>query len=201
MDGGTLYLFTDKLHQYAEASPEDKVKDILKNFARFPQMLAGYKLNWEIIIQAEKRYNHDAHRSTLGMRVQISTISNPTMSEAISNFEIETAHTNNGLHRVLQDTDTPDQHVMEKCIIDDMQDDYKIVQNLIHMIGGTNEKMLLRYLERENISLQQLADECHFELATYKKKIYTIKKAVLISAAECIGVKYGIIQRGRHGES
>lgn len=195
MDAEAKYPYVKKLHHYSRSDTECKVKYILKNYERFPKMVAGYDSNWEVIIKAEKRYNLEASKGDLGIRVQKSGTSDPTMNEAISNVEIEQSQSENDLRVILKGTDDPNQHIREKLIIQDMKDDYIILQNAIHALGKKDEQMLLRYLQRENDGLQDLADECNLELSTYKKYIYSIKKAVIISAVECIDLKYGIIQR------
>lgn len=198
MGAETPYSYEEKLHHYSESAPEYKVKYILANYDRFPRIVAGYESNWEVIIRAERRYSQVAEKGVLGVRVQTSEISDPTMTDAISNLEINAAHTKKELFHVLKGTDNPDQHIMAKCIIQDMQDDYEILRNMICMLGQADEEMLLRYLQREDDSLQNLADECGLELATYKKRIYNLKKSVSFSAVECIEVKYGLVQRERY---
>lgn len=189
------YTYIKKLHQYSKSDSECKAKFILKNYEQFPKIIAGYESNWAVIIKAEKRYNEKIASGDPGVRIQKSGISNPTMNEAIANLEISTARSENDLRHILKGTDNLDQHVKDKLIIQDMQDDYTIMCNAIHALGNKEEVMFLRYLTREKDALQDLADEFKMDLANFKKQIYSIKKDVILSAVECIDLKYGIIER------
>ncbi|SFG84982.1 hypothetical protein [Oribacterium sp. WCC10] len=195
MEVEAKYSYVKKLHHYSRSDPECKAKFILKNYERFPKIIAGYESNWAIIVKAEKRYNEKAASGELGVRIQKSGTSNPTMNEAIANLELSTARSETDLRHVLKGTDNPDQHVKDKLIIQDMQDDYTILCNAIYALGTKDEEMFVRYLTRENEALQDLADEYKMELANFKKQIYSIKKAVFLSTVECIDLKYGIIER------
>lgn len=194
------YPYTRKLFGYAKATSLDKVKCIMKNFERFPNLIAGYEATWKIIVQAELRHSHDADRGELGVRVQMSGISDPTMDSAVLNTALDQAQSENDLRHILNGTDNPSQHITEKMIIMDMQDDFMILKNQIHTLGVSDEERLLHYLQRESMTLQELADESHLQLASYKKMIYGIKKTVIASAVEYIDLKYNILERGTHVE-
>ena len=200
MGAEAQYSYVKKLHHYSRSDPECKAKYILKNYERFPKMVEGYQSNWEIIIKAEKRYNQEADKGDLGVRVQKSGTSNPTMNEVIANIEIEEAHSESELRLVLRGTDNPDQHIREKLIIQDMQDDYTIMRNAIHALGKKEEEMFLRYLLKEDETLQDLATELHMDLANFKKQIYNIKKSVILSTVECFDLKYSFIHRRANDE-
>ena len=189
------YSYEEKLHHYSGSAPEYKVKYILENYGRFLRIVAAYELNWQIIINAERRYHEEEDKGHTGVRIQMSGISDPTMKDAISNVEIQQAQTKSDLQRILKNTDDSDEHIEAKLTIQDMQDDYTILQNIIHTLGERDEERLLRYLHRENEGLQTLADECQMELSAYKKQIYSLKKMVMLSAVECIDLKYKIMQR------
>lgn len=194
------YPYTRKLFDYAMANPFDKVKYMMDNFDRFQNLITGYEADWKIIVQAEMRHRHEADKDELGVRVQMGGISNPTMDNAMLNIALDQAQSENDLLHILKGTDNPIQYIKEKMIIQDMKDDYMILNNQIHALGAGNEERLLHYLRRENLTLQMLADESHLHLASYKKLIYGIKKAVIASAVECIDLKYYILERGKHAE-
>lgn len=192
------YPYTRKLFGYAKATSFDKVKYIMKNYECFPNLIAGYEANWKIIVQAELRHSHKADRGELGVRVQMSGISDPTMDNAVQNTVLGQAQSENDLLGIFIGTDNPIQYIKEKMIIQDMKDDYMILKNQIHALGAGNEERLLRYLQRKDLTLQMLADESHLQLASYKKMIYGIKKTVITSAVEYIDLKYSILERGEH---
>ena len=100
----------------------------------------------------------------------------------------------------MRGTDNPDQHIREKLIIQDMQDDYTIMRNAIHALGKKEEEMFLRYLLKEDETLQDLATELHMDLANFKKQIYNIKKSVILSTVECFDLKYSFIHRRANDE-
>lgn len=188
------YLLGKKLQRYVRSDSEGKAAYILSNYERFPKMIAGYKSIWEIIVKAEKRYNASLDYGNPGIRVQSSGNSDPTMTEAMTNIEIESATSEAELRDILKGTDNPEQHLKERLAIRSMQDDYTITRNVIHALEQRDEELFLKYLRRKG-SLQEIADEYHVELSTCKKRIYRIKKTVMKSAMEYIDLKEQIVLR------
>ena len=194
MDVEQHYSYVKKLQNYSKFDPECKVKFILNNFKRFLKLVDGFEATWGIIVKAEKRYNSAAGSGDLGVRVQKSGYSNPTMQEAMFNMEMERAKTESELGSIVKGTDNPNQHIWEKHIIQDMRDDYSIMVNAIHELDQLDEEMFLRYLKKEDV-VRDIADKCNIQYSSAKRKIYDIRKTVILTAAENIELKYRIINR------
>ena len=167
---------------------------LLSNFERFPRMIARYESNWEIVVKAEKRYNSVSANGNLGVRVQKSGTSDPTMNEAISNIEIQQASSDTELRIMLKETDHPEEHLVEKLIIQDMQDDYAIILNAIHSLDKADAELFLSYLKKEK-SVQEIAAKCNIQYSSAKRKVYDIRKSVIDTAVEDIKLKYSIIHQ------
>jgi hypothetical protein len=162
-------------------------------------LIDSYESTWEIIVKAEKRYNARAELGDIGIRVQRTRNSNPTMEEAIINTELELVKSGTNLKVLVKGTDNPAQRIKEKLIIQDMRDDYSIIVNAIHSLDQKDEEIFLRYLNNE-YDVNDIADCNQITYTSAKSKIYNIRKTVILNATENIKLKYEILNRREGNE-
>lgn len=198
MKAEAYYPFSVHLQDYSQKDPKCKARYILDNFSRFPKMIEGYESDWKITVKAEKRYNFLKEMGDPGIRVQASKISNPTMNQAISKFEEDTATTAKDIRSLVHGTDDPGRRIMEKMVIADMKDDYEIILNAIHRLDSSDENLFLPYIRTEK-TIQEVADELQVQYSSAKNKMRRLKKMVLFTATENIRHKNEIIKR-RYGD-
>jgi hypothetical protein len=199
MKAEVRYSYARHLQEYSNSDTEIKVKFLLSNYNRLPKLIDSYESTWEIIVKAEKRYNARAELGDIGIRVQRTRNSNPTMAEALINAELDLAKTETNLRVLVKGTDNPAQRIKEKLIIQDMRDDYSIIVNAIHSLDQKDEEIFLRYLNNE-YDVNDIADCNQITYTSAKSKIYNIRKTVILNATENIKLKYEILNRREGNE-
>ena len=199
MKAEVRYSYARHLQEYSNSDTEIKVKYLLSNYNRLPKLIDSYESTWEIVVKAEKRYNASSELGDLGIRVQRTRNSNPTMAEALINAELDLAKTETNLRVLVKGTDNPAQRIKEKLIIQDMRDDYSIIVNAIHSLDQKDEEIFLRYLNNE-YDVNDIADCNQITYTSAKSKIYNIRKTVILNATENIKLKYEILNRREGNE-
>lgn len=135
------------VEQYLEAGISDRIDIILNNYRDFPGLIDGFEDTLKWLIISEKRYNRTASRGSLGIRVSSTKCSDPTADAAIENQETLDAIRGNGdLERVLQNTDCPERHRREACLLMDMREDYELVSAQIRTLPGSEREDIQKYL-------------------------------------------------------
>lgn len=185
----------DVLENYYLSDSRNRANFLFEHYKLMPKVLDSLESNLMIIIRAETRHKILQSSTELGIKVQNNRISNPTMDDAIENYEISEAHTERELRNALKGTDNPDLYIREILMIRDTRDDYDLFVNAVRALDKRREEMLLRYLSREMECLQDIAEDFDMRLPSFKKSIYAIKKSVIDLAAEYIDLKSGVTKK------
>ena len=114
------------VHRYAKADAMDRINLIYNNFASFLGVVESRTEGLVYLIENEKATNRRHENGDLGVRVQKSTISDPTGNTATGNVMTRDAliacDFSGG---VLDGTDMGEAFIREALILKDMRRDYK----------------------------------------------------------------------------
>lgn len=191
------YSFANELRRYAVTEAVGKADYILNNYSGLKKTLNSYVHIWKTVIVAEKRHNALAEKGETGVRIQTSGRGDPTAVQAISNIEIEKAGTEEEIRNVVQGTDDPEQHIWERMMISDMNDDLQIMNDAIQMLSDKNEALFMAYIRAER-TISEMASDMNVQYDTARARIYKMKKFVMKRASSNIEIKYRLIE-GRTG--
>ena len=191
------YSFANELRRYAVTEAVGKADYILNNYRGLKKTLNSYEHIWKTVIVAEKRHNALAEKGETGVRIQTSGSNDPTAAQALSNIEIEKAISGNEIRNVVQGTDDPEQHILERMMIFDMNDDLQIMNDAIQMLGDENEKLFMAYIRSEK-TIGEMASDMNVQYDTARARICKMRKFVMKRASSNIEIKYRLIE-GRTG--
>ena len=81
----------DLLVSYREADPLGRVEIVFANYHIFPKVIRKMEKKTQYKIKAEREYVRSHNRGELGVRVQMSNLSDTTADEAVVNVMLEEA--------------------------------------------------------------------------------------------------------------
>ena len=178
------------LRRYETADPEEKVRFILNHFAGFELILTSYEDYIRISIEEECRYNRRKEEGDAGVRVHGGVPSDPTLSQAVRNMEIDKAIRSGDMNHVLAYTDDPQMHQQDCFILSDMRSDYRYTVEAIRRLRPEEQTLYLDYITGRR-DLYRIAEECGIQYQSAKNKIARIRIRVVKMAGRTLLVKYG----------
>ena len=184
------YFYRKDLRRYETAEPEEKVRFILNHFSGFEMMLSSFEGYIRISIEEECRYNRRKGEGDAGVRVQGGFTSDPTLSQAVRNIEIEEAIRSGDMNQVLEYTDEPQMHRQDCFILTDMRSDYRYTVEAIRRLKPCEQTLYLDYITGRK-DLYRIAEDCGIQYQSAKNKIARIRIRVVKMAGRTLLVKYG----------
>ena len=153
-------------------------------------ILTSYEDYIRISIEEECRYNRRKEEGDAGVRVHGGFPSDPTLSQAVRNMEIDKAIRSGDMNRVLAYTDDPQMHQQDCFILSDMRSDYRYTVEAIRRLRPEEQTLYLDYITGRR-DLYRIAEECGIQYQSAKNKIARIRIRVVKMAGRTLLVKYG----------
>ena len=167
------------VHRYAKADAMDRINLIYNNFASFLGVVEIRTEGLVYLIENEKATNRRHENGDLGVRVQKSTISDPTGNTATGNVMTRDAliacDFSGG---VLDGTDRREAFIREALILKDMRRDYKLFNDQLNCLEEKEREVVLNFIERKK-TMNELAEELCIDYYSVKKKLRRSKKKVM----------------------
>ena len=167
------------VHRYAKADAMDRINLIYNNFASFLGVVESRTEGLVYLIENEKATNRRHENGDLGVRVQKSTISDPTGNTATGNVMTRDAliacDFSGG---VLDGTDRREAFIREALILKDMRRDYKLFNDQLNCLEEKEREIVLNFIERKK-TMNELAEELCIDSYSVKKKLRRSKKKVM----------------------
>ncbi|MCF0127322.1 MAG: hypothetical protein HUJ70_02075, partial [Pseudobutyrivibrio sp.] len=175
------------LTKYAEASPEARVRLIIKNYENFITAVEVCEEKLNRTIQAEISYARRQEKGDLGVRVQSNGIpGNPTENEAIQHMDIQDAIRRGYLtDSMLVDMECAARHQQEARTLRIMRLDYDAFNLQLKAMAKKDYEIIHPLFTREK-SLGDIAEENGLCYESAKNKVYRIRKAFIKDAADLL---------------
>lgn len=167
------------VHRYAKADAMNRINLIYNNFASFLGVVESRTEGLVYLIENEKATNRRHENGDLGVRVQKSTISDPTGNTATGNVMTRDAliacDFSGG---VLDGTDRREAFIREALILKDMRRDYQLFNDQLNCLEEKEREIVLNFIERKK-TMNELAEELCIDYYSVKKKLRRSKKKVM----------------------
>jgi hypothetical protein len=162
--------------EYAKADASGRVNLIYNNFAIFLGVIDSRTNGLVYLIENEKATNRRHENGELGVRVQKSTISDPTGNTATGNVMTRDALVacdfSNG---VLEGTDRGELFKKEAFVLRDMRRDYQLFNDQLNNLSEEERQLVLSYIEKGK-RLSDLAEELQLEYCSVRQRLYRSKR-------------------------
>ena len=172
------------VRRYAKADAMDRINLIYNNFTSFLGVVESRTEGLVYLIENEKATNRRHENGDLGVRVQKSTISDPTGNMATGNVMTRDAlmacDFSGG---VLDGTDRREAFIREALVLKDMRRDYKLFNDQLSSLEEKERELVLSYIERKK-TMSELAEDLCIDYSSVKKKLYRSKKKVMYLMAD-----------------
>lgn len=166
--------------KYGSANPAKRIDIILDYYQEFPEIIEGQQESLFYRIKNEREYLRQSRRDDLGVRVQTSGSSNPTMREAIENLTIKAAvQGDEDMDELLQDVDQTETEEIfrELYILQKMREEYRLLNNQLLLLSSSEKRVFKLFMEG-NRDFQELADVEGIQNASARRRIWQIRKKI-----------------------
>lgn len=109
-------------------------------------------------------------------------------------MKFEDAFKTGNIRSILEDTDDPDRHAEDFCIIVSMESDYARVRKALHHLKPEEENLFTDYLNGKK-SMENIAADYQIQYQSAKNKISCIRGKVIRDAAEDFSLRYAADRR------
>ena len=184
------------VEDYHEASIEKRVDMILRNFSNFEAIVDCCEKNLSVTIKEEIDYNRREELGDLGVRVQSSNISNPTLRDAANREEIERAIHNGEYYRILRWTDDFEKHRPQIITLQKMRNDFFRVSNVVNCLDPQNRRIFRKYISKE-ASVETLAEVEKLTHDSVRTRIKEARKTVRSCARREMrnGIDFAVLEK------
>ena len=181
---------------YNISDPEGKVNLVLDNYANFMSMVNVYECGLINQIREERTTNKRIDRGELGVRIQTSTLGNPTASEVDDRDEIERAVKAGDYITALRGADFFELHRAEILSLRNMREDYDLICCQFGAVGEDG-KLFKRYLSHE-FDLLTIADTEGVSLDAIKQRFRRVRKMIVNGCVHWIheSEEYYVMKKG-----
>lgn len=163
---------------YASANAVGRINLIYRNYATFLGVVDSRTDGLVYLIENEKATNRRHANGDTGIRVQKSTISDPTGDTATGNVMTREAliacDFSGG---VLDGTDRGELFRKEAFVLKAMRRDYQLYIQQLGSLGDREREIFLCYIEGKK-TIDDLADELGIEYCSVRKKLYRARLKV-----------------------
>lgn len=174
---------------YRVANIGKRVDIILRNYARFNNLVDGYEKCLSIVIRNEREHRRRRENGELGVRIQTSNISDVTARTAVENVSIQEAIHEGDYDTALRGSENYFKHRAEIMTLLDMRDDYQIVCSQVESLDDDERKMLEKYIVNRR-SFFTIADDENLSPEAVRSRIKRYKKIVKDGAVLFMTDKY-----------
>lgn len=176
----------DILSDYKVANPEERLEIMFENYHIFPKVIRKMEKRTQYKIKAEKEYQRSQAREELGVRVQTSTLSNPTEAEVVAKITLEEAFATGVIDpSILRGIDNAAEYEADIRIISVMRDDYELVTECVEDLEDEDSKLLKAALVQRKF-FKELACEFNLSYDTVKRRISFLKDLIKDDVIDCI---------------
>lgn len=176
---------------YADADVSQRIDILIRFYPNFMRLVEGFEQSLSFIIKEEKAYKHRQAKGDLGVRVQTSGTSDPTAREAIDNIMIMDAIRSGNLSDITRELDAEvmQLHEMEVKTLQDMKEDYSILQSSFYYLEPDAADTFVKYLECGR-KTEKLAYELDIKPEALKMQMCRVKKTIVEQTAGILERKY-----------
>lgn len=157
--------------QYEKAGMVDRVEIMLNNYVNFQTQIDVCFEGIKYRIKENLEYERKSKRGDIGIRVQNSQLSNPTLDSAIENLEIEEALKSGEFTKVVHDSEDLEEIMSEIHTMSMMKTDYRIMQLQIKMLSKADQEPF-HYLHEEGMNYCTIADEIGIQTDSVRKRYW-----------------------------
>lgn len=177
---------------YAESNLDEKINILILHYKRIEKLLEGCEQNLGFYVRQAKARQISKARGDLGVRIQKSTLNDPTYNEAVSNIEIKKAIDDRD-YRFLDDY-LEDDEVMtivrnELSCIDDIREDFQIFRNCFDYLDDDDAQMYETYLNYGR-KTEKSSYEYDIKPRTFKAQMHRAKCVVVEQTVVALKRKY-----------
>ena len=119
------------IEEYANGDIQKKIRIILKNYPTFGNMVECLEISLSRRVIEDRKVERNKHRSGIGVRVQDSNISDPTVKQALERETLSRAIEKGVLSGVLREEGEPEEYVREAEVLEMMRNDYSFVRKVL----------------------------------------------------------------------
>ncbi len=172
-------------YRYGKGSPKERVDLIYVNYLQFKSIIEGCKSKLIYEIEAEKEYIHRKDLGDLGVRVQTTGhYSDRTCNQAIAKViledELGQEELSDGTLKGLEDSE---EFIYKHRVLRMMQREYRCFDGQLHMLPIESQRIILPYLMHEK-DYVQIADELGITVESVRKRVYRIRKELVMELAD-----------------
>lgn len=168
------------IKKYGNLKPAKRIDIILDYYKDFPGIIEGQQESLVYRIKNERDYVRQRRRVDLGVRVQSSGTSNPTLREALENLSIEAAvNGEEDMDELLQYVDQKEVEEIfrEFFILQKMREEYRLLTNQLLLLSS-KEKKIFKFFIEGNHDFQDLAEVEGIQNDSARRRIWQIKKKI-----------------------
>ena len=165
---------------YGNSKPAKRIDIILDYYQDFPTIIEGQQESLVYRIKNERDYVRQSRSGDLGVRVQSSGTSNPTLREAIENLSIQAAvNGEENMDELLQYVDRKEvkEIFREFFILQKMREEYRLLTNQLLLLSS-KEKKIFKFFIEGNRDFQDLAEAAGIQNDSARRRIWQIKKKI-----------------------
>ena len=192
MDTEVFYQNSLQEH-YFKTDSKGKIEIILSNYVSFKDQLCGIEEGIKLDIKSDQDYRAREENGDTLVRVQISSLQDPTAREAIRNIDLDRAFNEGDIEKELERTCSPDIFRTQLSMLGHMWDDYKVVKAAIATLSFRDEIIINDYFkcQRERIAFTKAAVDEEILVESLYQRAYRVKKKIKVSVIDKFECKYG----------
>ncbi len=162
---------------YGKGDPKQRFTLIYKNYEVFLKLIDSFETGLFNRILYEREYNRrEKNGGDLGVRIQTSSLSNPTAKKAMEELKIREAIRECDLSGdILEDTDEPEKHERDIRMIKMMRREYKVFNESLKSLSEKEYRITYKYIHKEQ-KLEKIAEEEELAYQSIKNLIAETRK-------------------------
>ena len=164
------------IDKYLDCDVRKKFDFLYENFSILKPIINNYKEAIISDVADMKLYNRKTEMGELGVRIQVSGISNPTQSAAFRNQSIAKAIDEGYLDdEFFEHTDDPDELIRRVTVYHSVNHDFEAFKSKLDELKPKDQKVLKPYLLGQK-TMDDLVEEMEIEYHSAVMRVYRIRK-------------------------
>lgn len=164
----------DYIGEYGTKSPQSRFNILFREYSSFPFKIEAYRTNIILKISSEREFSRNAVKEGLGVRVQTSNVSNPTMDHAIEKMEIEAFIADENEDGVLSHLTCKPEIVREAREMRLMSLEYSAFEAILNKMPEYDKEIIIPFLSKK-MDIDSLADEYNMSYEAMRSRLRKIK--------------------------
>ena len=168
----------DIIKEYQKMSAEERINIMLRNYQNFSNMIQIEEAKIKHDIKSEKEYLRSQARGKLGVRVQVSGLSNPTYEEVETNImideSIESGTADSNLLKGIEDSSVYKERIHMLRI---MRMDYILLETVVENMDREDSELIKLRL-CEGLTVRQIAAEKSMGFEAVRARISRIRRQI-----------------------